>query len=349
MLDVVFPDQEVLDHVLVALRRIVRAIDLHSKKLVQSHHLTIPQVVLLKEIQRHAHISLGDLARNASLSNATITGIVDRLEARNLVRRVRSKADRRQVFVEINSAGDEVLRTTPPLLQERFIHELQGLQAWEQAQILSSLERVASIMDAGTVSAAPILAHHPLAASEDHIHLGESLSGNPNRHQSSKSAAASSSTGQNQKPHPVPAIRLVRSPDEFPPGVDIAGLTEFLHENLKPFEDTPEDIERGIRDALSARERKGGFILIATCRRKLLGALVMQRTGMKGYVPENILLFVAVAPEQRNRGLGQLLVERAVRHAEGSIKLHVEYINPARRLYERLGFTSKYAEMRYAR
>lgn len=164
-----------------------------------------------------------------------------------------------------------------------------------------------------------------------------------------KTGTAAYSKTQKSDSRKKPEIRLIRSLDKIPPGIGIKGLTKFLHESLKPFEDTLEDIERGIRDALTAKGRKGGFLLIATSERKPVGALVMQRTGMKGYVPENILLFIAVSPDQRNRGIGRLLVERAIRLAEGSIKLHVEYDNPARRLYERAGFTSKYAEMRYVK
>ena len=75
----------------------------------------------------------------------------------------------------------------------------------------------------------------------------------------------------------------------------------------------------------------------------------MLRTGMKGYVPENLLVFVAVDPALRGRGVGEQLVRKAIELADGDIKLHVERQNPAKRLYERLGFASKYAEMRYVR
>ncbi|MBN2242134.1 MAG: GNAT family N-acetyltransferase [Acidobacteria bacterium] len=126
-------------------------------------------------------------------------------------------------------------------------------------------------------------------------------------------------------------------------------LVDFLHESLKPYEDNPKDIAQGIRDAFSGAGREGGFLLIAEHRGRIVGALVMQKTGMKGYVPENLLLFVAVAPDQRGKGLGRKLVEEAVHSADGNVKLHVEYDNPARRLYERVGFTSKYAEMRYVK
>lgn len=161
--------------------------------------------------------------------------------------------------------------------------------------------------------------------------------------ENSLSKKQDSQLGKNSSVH----LHVVRSPEEFPRGVDIAGLTKFFHENMKPYEDTPEDIERGIRDALGAEGRKGGFLLIAELQGSVIGGLVMQRTGMRGYVPENLLLFVAVSPHRRGNNLGRFLIERAIHMAEGNIKLHVEYDNPARRLYERMGFTSKYAEMRY--
>lgn len=337
MTNTIFPEQEMLDDVLVALRRIVRSIDLHSKKLIQSHHLTIPQVVLLREIQRRGRVSLGELARSASLSGATVTGIVDRLEARRLVRRERGDADRRQVFVEIAPAGVEAIGAMPPLLQEDFVRKLEGLETWEQAQILSSLARVADFMDEGRMAAEPILAPHALTDTADDL--------------AGAKAGTRAAPPAERGAEPPAGLRLevVRSLAEFPPGVDLERLTRFLHESLKPYEDTPEDIQRGIRDALQAEGRRGGFLVIASVREALAGALVMQRTGMTGYVPENLLLFVAVAPGRRGRSLGRLLVERAIRESEGNIKLHVEYDNPARRLYERIGFTSKYAEMRYVK
>jgi ribosomal-protein-alanine N-acetyltransferase len=142
-------------------------------------------------------------------------------------------------------------------------------------------------------------------------------------------------------------FHIVRSAGSFPPGFTIAMLARFLHESLKPYEDSPQDIRRGIRDALQTKGRKGGFLIIAESGSRIVGALVMHRTGMKGYIPENLLLFVAVAPNHRGNHLGSQLIERAIQEAKGDIKLHVEYNNPARRLYERIGFVSKYAEMRY--
>jgi len=135
----------------------------------------------------------------------------------------------------------------------------------------------------------------------------------------------------------------------IPVWIDRPSLAGFLHENLKPYEDTVEDIERGLDYAFSVQPGMGGFILLAEQDRRLLGALVMLHTGMEGYIPPNLLLFVAVTKHCRSKGIGRKLCERAMAECAGDVCLHVEYDNPAKRLYERLGFNTKYAEMRLKR
>jgi DNA-binding MarR family transcriptional regulator len=273
-MNTLFPKKEILDHVLVALRRIVRSIDLHSKKLVQSHNLTIPQVILLSEIQRQERLSLGDLAVSTSLSNATVTGIIDRLEAKKLVERIRGETDRRQVFVRIMPDGERMLASMPPLLQENFIKKLNELEKWEQTRILSSLEKVAALMNAEEIEASPILAHHSLTDTADEVNAGNKVPKNANI--AGPEADLSRDTAGREV-----RIHHVTSPVEFPQGIDIQKLKDFLHASLKPYEDTPEDIEQGIRDAFSAPGREGGFVLIAEIDGRIAGALVMQKTGMK--------------------------------------------------------------------
>ncbi|MBD3368291.1 MAG: GNAT family N-acetyltransferase [Candidatus Eisenbacteria bacterium] len=135
---------------------------------------------------------------------------------------------------------------------------------------------------------------------------------------------------------------------ELPDWMDVDHLTAFLHESLKPYEDPRPVVGEGIEYAFSNEPGRGGFVLVASRDETLLGALVILKTGMARYVPENLLLFVAVSPDARGRGIGGRLVSRAVDEADGEIKLHVEHDNPARRLYERCGFSSKYLEMRHA-
>ena len=144
-------------------------------------------------------------------------------------------------------------------------------------------------------------------------------------------------------------IQKIVNSAAFPEWIDQPSLVGFLHENLKPYEDTAEDIKRGLDYAFSVQPGRGGFVLLAEQDRRLLGALVMLRTGMEGYIPPNLLLFVAVTKQSRSKGIGRKLCERAMAECAGDVCLHVEYDNPAKRLYERLGFNNKYAEMRLKR
>ena len=144
----------------------------------------------------------------------------------------------------------------------------------------------------------------------------------------------------------------VTKDSDFPAWAPRPEVVRFFHETMKPFHDSIEDIERALDYALVPGKGQGGFVMLVVSGDRpgeLLGALCMLETGMGGYIPPNILLFVTVSPAARGRGVGGRLIERCLDECEGDVKLHVEYENPAKRLYERLGFTTKYAEMRWSR
>ncbi|NLE39374.1 MAG: MarR family transcriptional regulator, partial [Pirellulaceae bacterium] len=115
------------DQVIAALRRITRAIDLHSRLLLKQCGLTSPQLTALIAMQRLQPVTVGRLAREIHLGQATVTGILGRLEARELIVRTRGSRDRRSVLVELTEAGADLLSRTPSPLQERFRRELSHL------------------------------------------------------------------------------------------------------------------------------------------------------------------------------------------------------------------------------
>lgn len=145
------------DQVLISLRQIIRAIDLHSKRLERESGLTGPQLLVLQLIQRAGEITAGVIAREVSLSQATVTSIIDRLERKGILQRQRSTDDKRKVMVSLTEAGEKALEKAPTLMQESFINSFNRLEDWEQALLLSSLQRVASMMNATELDAAPLL------------------------------------------------------------------------------------------------------------------------------------------------------------------------------------------------
>ncbi|MCA9547098.1 MAG: MarR family transcriptional regulator [Myxococcales bacterium] len=145
------------DQILGSLRRITRAIDLHSRRLAQACNLTSPQLVCLRYLATEGECTAGALARGVSLSQATITGILDRLEARGLVRRQRSAADRRQVLIELTPPGRRLASEAPSPLQDRFASQLAALPADEQARLDQVLKQVVHMMEADDLDGSPIL------------------------------------------------------------------------------------------------------------------------------------------------------------------------------------------------
>ncbi|WP_372776928.1 MarR family winged helix-turn-helix transcriptional regulator [Litorivivens sp.] len=149
-----------MDHiqdVLVALRRVIRATDLQSKQLVKTAALTAPQLMIMQTLRDKGAVPIGELADEVSLSQATVTSIVDRLEKKEYVGRERSKQDKRKVLAFITDTGLDKLKTAPTLLQESFIRQFKYLQEWEQTMIISALQRVAQMMDAQHIDASPFL------------------------------------------------------------------------------------------------------------------------------------------------------------------------------------------------
>lgn len=157
------------EEILIALRRVIRAIDQHSRKLVQSHGLTGPQALILNEIVRHGSITGSALARNISLSQATVTDIVKRLEQKKLLIKQQDDADRRKFHLLATDQGRKMIMMSVPLLQESFEQKLSALKDWEQTQLLASLQRIGEMMNAEDLDAAPLLASGAMNASPEAV------------------------------------------------------------------------------------------------------------------------------------------------------------------------------------
>lgn len=123
-------------------------------------------------------------------------------------------------------------------------------------------------------------------------------------------------------------------------------IINFLYENLEKYGDPKNQIEKAIDYSLKERESFGGLIIVVKDTDKIVGASVINKTGMEGYIPENILVYIATDAAKRGQGIGKKIMETAINECEGDIALHVEANNPAKKLYEKMGFTNPYLEMR---
>lgn len=150
-------ESEIPNATLRALRRILRATETGSRKLAAMTGLTPSQLLVLNEIGGDAPVTPGAIAQRLQFSHATITAIVDRLVTQGLATRARSERDKRQFLLAATPAGRAALAEAPDLLQMTFAERFAVLPTWEQAMILAAVEKLAVVLDAQDIDAAPLL------------------------------------------------------------------------------------------------------------------------------------------------------------------------------------------------
>ena len=146
-------------HLLVALRRINKATDLGAKRLAKATGLTTPQLMVMQSFSDAVSLTVSDVAREINLTQATTTSIVNGLERRGFVHKRRDATDKRRVIVSRTPAGQQLIIDAPKTLQDLLEREFEALEQWEQSFVVAALQRLASLMNAGEIDAAPVL--HP--------------------------------------------------------------------------------------------------------------------------------------------------------------------------------------------
>lgn len=142
---------------LVALRRILKVTELNARELAQQSELTTSQFLLLQYVAQQGQALPSSIAKAIELKQATITVLLNQLESAGLVTRRRDTRDRRRVWVRLTDAAQEILEQSPDLLQSRFESAFDRLEGWEQSMLIATLERIAVMLNADEVEAAPVL------------------------------------------------------------------------------------------------------------------------------------------------------------------------------------------------
>jgi GNAT superfamily N-acetyltransferase len=124
-------------------------------------------------------------------------------------------------------------------------------------------------------------------------------------------------------------------------------IRDFLNNQLGSYGDVVDSIGQAIDFSLSDDACEGGYIVVERAEDHIAASVVVNETGMSNYIPENILVYIAVHEDHRGEGLGKKVLSRAQEAAEGDIALHVEEGNPAIHLFRSLDFEKKYVEMRW--
>ena len=148
---------------LILLRKIAQAVDLHSKYLNKNFGLTGPQLIILQELS-NGEMTVSELALRISLSQGTVTDIIHRLEKKDLIIKRRSNRDKRRVLITLAEKCKDLLALAPPPLQEKFTNYFSQIEEWEQLMILSSMNRIVKMMSAESIDAPPDTDHGSISS-----------------------------------------------------------------------------------------------------------------------------------------------------------------------------------------
>ncbi|WP_305968536.1 MULTISPECIES: MarR family winged helix-turn-helix transcriptional regulator [unclassified Mameliella] len=157
-----------VDTCLIAIRRILRATELYGRELKQTSGITAVQFRVLQIISERSHATAKEISVRMRVSQATVTSLVDKLVRQGMVVREKSEQDRRQTNIHITPKGRQTLDEAPDPLQQRFVRKFDAMEDWEQSMLVSSLERVATMLDAEDLDASPVLDTGELKRTLDH-------------------------------------------------------------------------------------------------------------------------------------------------------------------------------------
>jgi MarR family transcriptional regulator, organic hydroperoxide resistance regulator len=140
-------NEDVIKNIVESIRRLVRAEYLDSQKMSKQYGLTGPQSLVLRLLIKKGALSSADLSRQMYVTPSNITGIIDRLEKKGLVERIRKQGDRRVALITLTESGQELGQTIPDPIEKKIVYQLVDLEP-EHLQILAmAMNQILNLID----------------------------------------------------------------------------------------------------------------------------------------------------------------------------------------------------------
>ena len=145
--------------IMISVRKIVRAINLESKRVEKNFGISIPQLLTLKYLKEKPDYktTMRSLREFLSLNASTVSGIVSRLEAKGFVARLPDPADKRSTPIVLTSKGDELIKKTNVSLHEKISKNLEALNDDEYGAIVGSFQTIINFLNIEDLDASPII------------------------------------------------------------------------------------------------------------------------------------------------------------------------------------------------
>lgn len=145
--------------ILISIRKIVRSVNLESKRIDKEMGVSIPQLLCLDFLNRQEQYkaSAKQIKEFLQLNASTVTGIIQRLEQKGLIAKLPKAEDRRVTLITLTSKGADVLQNRPSLLQDKLAAKLDSLPESEVEAIAKAIELITNLMEVHDLDASPVL------------------------------------------------------------------------------------------------------------------------------------------------------------------------------------------------
>ena len=146
--------------ILVKLRKVIRSINLESKKIEKKYGISIPQLLVLQFLSKQDDFKAksSTIKSFIHLNASTVSGIIRRLEGKGLVARLPAPQDRRASFITLTAMGARLLEESPTTLQEKLSTRLSKLDEAQKRELYNSIDLLVELMEAADVDASPLVA-----------------------------------------------------------------------------------------------------------------------------------------------------------------------------------------------
>ncbi len=133
--------------IIYQIRRLIQAGELYTKELNKKYSVTAAQLNCLLALHESGPLPLSHIAKLIMVKSSTVTGIIDRLEQKGLVERVRNSRDRRVITIKLTEAGTRLANNAPPPIQQKIMDGLKKLPKGEIERIVAGLNMLTHMLD----------------------------------------------------------------------------------------------------------------------------------------------------------------------------------------------------------
>jgi len=149
-------NESVIRDLVWSIRRLNRAVYIDSQKISKRYGLTEPQSAVVRNLYNKGPMSSADLSRNLFVTPSNITGIIDRLEKKQFVERIKKEGDRRVALINLTAAGKKLSKTLPDPIMKKFIGELADLEPENVRLLAMAMNQILNLIDTADLEEEPL-------------------------------------------------------------------------------------------------------------------------------------------------------------------------------------------------